>query len=142
MLFIRLFIASILLISLNACQTVKFGELFSSNEPTTSIPEQATAKEVPMQPQQLLSALSIESKQDFSVDDEGKAQQALEKNYTKQPSQWQSEAGELQLIPIKTFEQTKGEFCREYQAKLITKGKELAITSIACRQENSVWVRQ
>jgi len=142
MLFIRVFIASILLISLSACQTVKFGDLFNSTESTTSVHEQETAKEVPMQPHQLLAGLSIESKQEFSVDDEEKAQQALEKNYTNQPLQWQSEAGELQLVPIKTFEQGKGEFCREYQAKLITKGKELAITSIACRQENSAWLRQ
>ncbi|NOQ94741.1 MAG: hypothetical protein GQ547_08940 [Methylophaga sp.] len=140
----RIILVSLFLVSLTACQTVKFGDLFNDSADSTpaAAPEVTVAKETPMQPQQLLSGLSAESKQSFSLDDESRAQKALEDSYTNQPSQWQSVDGELVILPIKTFEQETGNFCRQYKATLITKVKEIGMTSTACRQQNGLWIRQ
>ncbi|MDC9726151.1 MAG: hypothetical protein PSN44_09610 [Gammaproteobacteria bacterium] len=140
----RIILVSLFIVCLSACQTVKFGDLFSgSPESEKSAPSEAPmVKETAMQPQQLLSSLSVESKQTFSIDDESRAQKALEDSYTNQPSQWQNTSSELVILPVKTFEQETGKFCREYKGTVITKAKEIGITSTACRQDNGLWVRQ
>jgi len=142
----KVLLASLLLVMLNGCQTVKIGDIFSRNDKAEAAPvvttKQTAEKHVTMQPQQLLSALSAESKQTFSFKDETKAQQALENNYTNQPLQWQAGVGELRISPINTFKNEQGLFCREYKSTIKTEQKEVAVTSTGCRQNNGLWIRQ
>jgi len=129
MLAIRTIIFSVLILSLMGCQAMQANE---SAKGSSGVKE----------PVQLLAALSAELKLSFTAEDEQSAQKVLENNYTNQPLQWPVSTGVLVIIPVKTFEKEKGVFCREYQAKFISNSKEVEIKSMACRQENGLWVRQ
>jgi len=119
----------ILFLSLIACQNIK-----------PDAPEDTMQKDD--NAMLLLSGLATETQLSFTDDDEKISQKTLENNFTNQPVTWRGINGTLEFTAIRTFEKEKGTFCREYQAKLITTVKEIAVKSIACRQETGVWIRQ
>ena len=135
----RALVYSALSLMLIGCQTVKFGDIFGNSEKAVSKEE---VQEKQVDKHQLLSELSSQTNVFFSFDDEKNAQKALEDNFTKQPLKWAIEGGDLEVTPVKIFEQEKGSFCREYQAKFISSAKEVSVKSNACRQQNGLWIRQ
>ena len=138
MLLKRLITCGLLLASLSGCQSVKMGDMFGSTESAASLETQSTS-----QPEQLLSAISVQAEQMFTQNDEALAQKALESSFTHQASSWfVVEEVELTLTPTRTFEKEKGQFCRDYQAKMTKKTSELSVNSIACRQDSGLWIRQ
>lgn len=132
---IRTVIYIAMLSCLTGCQGIKLGstgKAISTENSTTASVELS---------QQLLVALSSQTQYKFSLNDEQLAQQALENNFTNQSAKWQLVEGNIELIPITTFEKEKGEFCRDYQTKLITDITETAVKSTACRKTNGLWIR-
>mgnify|MGYP000603715479 CR=1 FL=1 len=140
MLLKRLITCGVLLVSLSGCQSIKMGDMFSSNEYAVPVEKQSTPQSE--QSQQLLSAISVQAEQTFTQDDEALAQKALESNFTHQGASWLVAEGEITVMPTRTFEKVKGQFCREYQAKMTKKTSELSVNSIACRQDSGLWIKQ
>ena len=138
MLLNRVLVVGILFSSLIGCQSVKFGR-HSSEE---AIAKKDSAELAAKQTSQLLSGLADKAQLSFSLEDENAVQEILEANFTNQPSKWRGTHGELEVTPTKTFEKEKGKFCREYQTKLIDTSKEISVNSLACRQQNGLWIRQ
>lgn len=91
--------------------------------------------------QSILSVFLTLSNTSFRVEDERKAQQVLENNFTYQKSRWWTKDKEIEITPIRIFSKIKGEFCREYHAKLISNNDKVDTKSVACRK-NGVWFRQ
>ncbi|NQY27226.1 MAG: hypothetical protein HRT92_08610 [Piscirickettsiaceae bacterium] len=141
---------STLFLGLIGCQTVKLDDIFGGTDKAEPAEKTATTKvepqaiELPLieTSHQLLSALAIQTHQSFSLNDENKAQKVLEDNYTKQSTKWQVISGELVVVPVRIFEREQGVFCRDYQARLITASKEISVNSVACRQQDGLWILQ
>jgi len=122
----RYIIYAILLFSLLACQ------------PESVLPSETKVTT----PSRLLAALASVSHHTYSTHDEMMAQQALEENYTNQPLSWPSNSQiDLTLNPTNTFEKEKGLYCRAYEAKELSNGKDISMGSVACRVDG-VWISQ
>lgn len=139
----KLIVCGVLCFGLIGCQAVKLDDIFGKTERATPTKPAAIASPEIELPHQLLAELAFETGEHFTISDEQKAQEALEKNYTNQPTSWlinEQKQIKLAITPIRTMEQEKGVYCREYQASFIVDTKETAITSIACRQSNKLWI--
>ena len=91
---------------------------------------------------QLSSGLTTLSQHVYSTHDEVMAQTALEDNYTKQPLIWYSNSQtKLTVIPTNTFENKQGVYCRSYESKEVSGGKDISLGSVACRIDN-IWIIQ
>jgi len=69
--------------------------------------------------------------------------QALERAQTGQPVAWQNpdNGRQYQVTPTRTFEQNGGQYCREYQTKIIIDGRTQDGYGKACRQPDGSWKR-
>jgi len=66
--------------------------------------------------------------------------QALERAQTGQPVAWQNPDGrQYQVTPTRTYQQNGGQYCREYQTKIIIDGREHDGYGRACRQPDGSW---
>ena len=147
MFIIRLFILGLLCSGIMGCQVMAIDDNFFGEreyEPENSAeeePENSVVETRDRHEKSILSAFSTLSNTSFQVEDEQKAQQVLENNFTYQSSRWWTKDKELDLTPIRVFSSKKGEFCREYHAKLISKNDEVKTKAVACRKKG-VWFRQ
>lgn len=91
-----------------------------------------------------ISLLSKTQKQGgwaLTREDERRAQQVLEMNFTKQSSTWLAGSNKeisLTMVPIRTYQEVDGTDCREYKVKTIQK-EGLATSEIACRYGINQW---
>jgi surface antigen len=71
-----------------------------------------------------------------------KAQQsALETTRTNETGSWRNpDTGHYgSYTPVKTYESTSGQYCREYQEKVVIDGKTSSAYGTACRQPDGSW---
>jgi surface antigen len=68
-------------------------------------------------------------------------QSALENNRTNQASTWVNpDTGDSgTVVPVRTFENTRGQPCREFQRTIIIGGREAQGYGTACRQPDGTW---
>lgn len=66
---------------------------------------------------------------------------ALETSVSGTPVSWHSPASghSGQVVPVRTFRNAEGAFCREYRETVMLEGGEEQIFGIACRQTGGVW---
>jgi surface antigen len=69
--------------------------------------------------------------------------QVLERAPTGQPVVWNNpdQGGRYQVTATRTFEASGGQYCREYQTKIIIDGREQNGFGTACRQPDGSWKR-
>jgi surface antigen len=69
------------------------------------------------------------------------AHQAFEKAPTGRPTTWRNpDNGNHGVIkPVRTYKKTSGQYCREYQQKVVIGGKEQSSYGTACRQPDGNW---
>jgi surface antigen len=68
-------------------------------------------------------------------------QTALESSRTNQTSTWRNpDTGHSgSYTPVKTYENASGQYCREYQEKVVIDGKTSSAYGTACRQPDGSW---
>jgi len=68
-------------------------------------------------------------------------QSALEYNRTNQASTWVNpDTGDTgSVVPVRTFQNTQGQPCREYQRTIVIGGREERGYGTACRQADGTW---
>jgi hypothetical protein len=68
-------------------------------------------------------------------------QSALEYNRTNQASTWVNpDTGDTgSVVPVRTFQNTQGQPCREYQRTIVIGGREERGYGSACRQADGTW---
>lgn len=73
--------------------------------------------------------------------DEMNAQRALEGNRTNQTSSWQNpDTGhQVAFVPTRTYQETSGRYCREYQSTVMVGGQAKNGYGTACRQPDGSW---
>lgn len=73
--------------------------------------------------------------------DRMKVNQALETNRTGQISGWKNpDTGNYyRVTPKRTYQNTRGQYCREYITKATIAGKEQTMYGTACRQPDGQW---
>ncbi len=89
----------------------------------------------------LLSTIQKQQALTLTADDETHAQQVLEMNYTKQPSTWLAGNNKdisLTMVPMRTYEESGGIYCREYSVELAQKDGP-AVKGTACRYGVNQW---
>lgn len=69
--------------------------------------------------------------------------QSLERAATGQRVVWRNtdRQGEYQVIPTRTYRRGSGQFCRDYQMKVIIAGRTENAVGSACRQPDGTWKR-
>ena len=69
-------------------------------------------------------------------------QEALESNPSGQAAQWNGDAGTAggQVIPIRTYQNTAGNWCREYRAEAKIGLETIALEGVACRSNAGTWI--
>ncbi len=67
--------------------------------------------------------------------------QVLERAPTGQTVVWNNpdQGGQYQITPTRTFEASGGQYCREYQTRIIIDGREQNAYGKACRQPDGSW---
>ncbi|MDA8140885.1 MAG: RT0821/Lpp0805 family surface protein [Desulfobacteraceae bacterium] len=73
--------------------------------------------------------------------DELRAAYALEKNKTGQTSTWVNpdSGAKISVEPTRTFQESSGQYCREYKTTVLVEGKQQEATGTACRQPDGQW---
>lgn len=72
--------------------------------------------------------------------DELRAAHVLEKNKTGQASTWVNPDGaKLTVVPERTFKNSSGQYCREYQLNVLISGEAKKAFGTACRQPDGQW---
>lgn len=73
--------------------------------------------------------------------DELRAQQVLEYNRTGQRSAWTNPdtGAEVVMVPTRTYNTARGQYCREYQTEVIVGGRREKAYGTACRQPDGSW---
>jgi surface antigen len=68
-------------------------------------------------------------------------QAALESTRTNQTATWRNpDTGHSgSYTPVKTYETSSGQYCREYQEKVVIDGKTSSAYGTACRQADGSW---
>jgi surface antigen len=68
-------------------------------------------------------------------------QQTLERAPTRQTSQWRNpDSGNYGTVtPVRTFQSTQGQYCREYQQTITVGGRTEEGYGTACRQPDGTW---
>lgn len=76
----------------------------------------------------------------LDIQDEMRAQQALEKSRTGQVTSWvdPDSGGTVSITPTRTY-QKAGSPCREYQTEVIVGGRREQAYGTACRQPDGSW---
>lgn len=120
-----------MLLTLSACQPMDVRES-QADEQNLKNPSLPTTS--------LLSKMQTQIALVLTADDEGRAQQVLEMNYTKQPSIWLvgNKGVSLTMVPVRTYEENGGIHCREYSVELAQKGFP-AVKGAACRYGIKQW---
>tara|TARA_R110000868_G_scaffold91999_3_gene254940 strand:+ start:5118 stop:5693 length:576 start_codon:yes stop_codon:yes gene_type:complete len=65
--------------------------------------------------------------------------QVLEYAPSNQPVYWESDGGQYQVTPMRTYQSNSGEYCREYQTYIYIDGREEQAYGTACRQPDGAW---
>lgn len=65
--------------------------------------------------------------------------QVLEYAPSNQPVYWESDGGQYQVTPLRTYRASSGEYCREYQTYVYIDGREEQAYGTACRQPDGAW---
>ncbi|MCG6871058.1 MAG: glycine zipper 2TM domain-containing protein [Gammaproteobacteria bacterium] len=74
-------------------------------------------------------------------EDERRALLALENNRTGQYSRWTNpdSGAVVAVVPTRTYEQSGGQYCREYQTEVTVGGENEKAYGTACRQPDGSW---
>ena len=72
---------------------------------------------------------------------ENNLQSTLEYNKTDQPNNWVNpDTGETgSIVPVKTFQNSQGQYCREYRQTILIGGQKEQGYGTACRQPDGTW---
>ncbi|MDO8289552.1 MAG: glycine zipper 2TM domain-containing protein [Parvibaculum sp.] len=65
--------------------------------------------------------------------------QVLEYAPSNQPVYWESDGGQYQVTPMRTYQASSGLYCREYQTYVYIDGREEQAYGTACRQPDGAW---
>jgi surface antigen len=79
--------------------------------------------------------------QQMSEQDRSRVRHALESNGNNQSSAWQGAAGRTsyKVTPIRTFNESGGARCRDFDTQATTDGRHQRIRGTACRQSDGSW---
>jgi surface antigen len=79
--------------------------------------------------------------QQMSEQDRSRVRLALESNGNNQSSAWQGAAGRTsyKVTPIRTFNESGGARCRDFDTQATTDGRHQRIRGTACRQSDGSW---
>jgi surface antigen len=79
--------------------------------------------------------------QQMSDQDRGRVRLALESNSNNQSSAWQDASGRTsyKVTPIRTFNESGGARCRDFDTQATIDGRHQKIRGTACRQSDGSW---
>jgi surface antigen len=79
--------------------------------------------------------------QQMSEQDRGRVRLALESNSNNQSSAWQGASGSTsyKVTPIRTFNESGGTRCRDFDTQAAIDGRHQKIRGTACRQSDGSW---
>jgi len=70
-----------------------------------------------------------------------RANRVLETSPSNQPTSWRNpdSGNEYTVTPVKTYEASSGQYCREYQTEAVIGGRSERAYGTACRQPDGSW---